>query len=64
MSFRYKLKYPNGEFELSEDAYETEAEARSYAEDDVLAYASGAGLLDDMDESYDNGELEYIIIEQ
>ena len=62
MGFRYELRYPNGETELSDDVYETEAEARSYAEDDVLAFASGADVLDDMGESYDDGELEYNII--
>lgn len=35
MGFRYELRYPSGEPELSDDVYETEAQARSYAEDDV-----------------------------
>lgn len=64
MGFRYELQYPDGETELSDDVYETEAEARSYAEDDVLAYATGAEVLEDAGRDYDNGALEYTINEE
>ena len=64
MGFRYELRYPSGEPELSDDVYETEARARSYAEDDVNSYAIGCEVPEDASRDYDEGTLEYIIIEE
>lgn len=64
MGFRYELRHPSGEPELSDDVYETEAQSRSYAEDDVNGYAIGCEVPEDAGRDYDEGTLEYIITEE
>ena len=63
MSYGIKYLYPNGEVEY-EGGYETYDDAKANAEDGVLGFATGAEILDDMGESFIEGELDYEIYEE
>ncbi len=62
MGYKIKFIYPSGTVEVEDEVYDTEEEARWRAEDDVLGFATGADILDDMGESYIPGSLKYEII--
>lgn len=63
MGFKIKFFYPSGEEEEYDEVYDTEEEAVSVAEDNVLGFSTGADILNDMGRDFSEGDLRYEIFE-
>lgn len=66
MAYTYKLLYPNGEEDLSEEIFDTEQEAEDAALYDCSCFRTGGeimALMGDRDEDIIEGDCEYEIID-
>ena len=63
MAFKYKLIYPDGNTEISDDSYATEEEAEEAALYDCSCFHDGAEVLKLAGREFDDRDLDYEIFE-
>lgn len=63
MAFKYKLIYPDGDTEISDDSFTTEGEAEEAALYDCSCFREGAEVLKLAGRDFDDRDLDYEIFE-
>lgn len=64
MAFKLRLRYPSGEEEVLDEEFGSESEAESEGMEQANAFAIGGEILELAGRDYEEGNLEYEVIEE